>query len=81
LRKASNPLAETLGLPSAVFIETVYGMAGIELTPGLSCSARCPEAIWQAQTTHDENAAQQVPEGKYAIPQKAAAADWPPENH
>lgn len=91
--KASNPLAETLGLPSAVFIETVYGMAGIELTPGLSSSASCPEAIWQAakywhnfyeeaaQTTHDDNAAQQVPEGKYTIRQKAAAADWPPESY
>jgi hypothetical protein len=68
-------------------------MAGIELTPGLSSSASCPEAIWQAakywhnfykeaaQTAHDDNAAQQVPEGKYTIRQKAAAADWPPESH
>jgi hypothetical protein len=47
----------------------------------VSSSASCPEAIWQVQTTHDDNAAQQVPEGKYAIRQKAAAADWPPENY
>jgi hypothetical protein len=91
--KASNPLAESLGLPSAVFIETVYGMAGIELTPGLSSAASCPEAIWQAAkywhsfyeeaagTTHKEDAAQQIPAGQYTIRQRAAAADWPPESN
>lgn len=90
--KGSNPLAENLGLPSAVFIETVYGMAGIELTPGLSSAASCPEAIWQAAkywhnfyeeaagTSHEEDAAQQIPAGHYTIRQKAAAADWPPES-
>lgn len=89
--KASNPLSDGLGLPSAVFVETVYGMAGIELTPGLASSTSCPEAIWQAAkywrefyqtaagTTHEENAKQQVPTGNYLIRQKAAAADWPPE--
>ncbi len=46
--KAGNPLAEGLGLPSAAFVETVYGMAGIELTPGLASSTSCPEAIWQS---------------------------------
>jgi len=91
--KAPNPLAESLGLPSAVFIETVYGMAGIELTPGLSSAASCPEAIWQAakywqnfyeeavETTHGDDAAKQIPAGQYTIRQKAAAADWPPESH
>ena len=91
--KGSNPLAESLGLPSAVFIETVYGMAGIELTPGLSSAASCPEAIWQAArywhsfyeesagSTREGDAAQQIPAGQYTIRQKAAAADWPPESH
>ena len=91
--KAANPLAESLGLPSAVLIETVYGMAGIELTPGLSSAASCPEAIWQAakywhsfyeeaaETTHEGDAAQQIPAGQYTIRQRAAAADWPPESH
>lgn len=89
--KASNPLVEGMGLPSAVFIETVYGMAGIELTPGLASGASCPEAIWQAakywhnfyeeaaESAHEENAAQQIPTGRYTIRQGAAAADWPPD--
>lgn len=88
--KAANPLAEGLGLPSAVFIETVYGIAGIELTPGLASATSCPEAIWQAakywhefyekaaETTLEKNAAQQIPTGNYVIRQPAAAADWPP---
>ena len=89
--KGSNPLAEGLGLPSAVFVETVYGMAGIELTPGLASATSCPEAIWQsakywqdfyaaaAETTHEQDAKQQVPIGDFLIRQKVAAADWPPE--
>jgi hypothetical protein len=91
--KSGNPLAEGLGLPSAAFIETVYGIAGIELTPGLASATSCPEAIWQAarywhefykeaaETTLENNAAQQIPAGWYAIRQKAAAADWPHEEN
>jgi hypothetical protein len=86
--KAANPLAEGLGLPSAAFVETVYGIAGIELTPGLASATSCPEAIWQAakywqefyrdaaETTHERNAASQIPTGNYAIRQGAAAATW-----
>jgi hypothetical protein len=89
--KASNPLTDGLGLPSAAFVETVYGIAGIELTPGLSSATSCPEAIWQAakywhlfykeaaKTDSARNAKQQVPTGQYAVRQKAAAADWPEE--
>ena len=44
--QATNPLVIGQGVPSAVFVETVYGLAGIELTPGLSSSSSCPEAIW-----------------------------------
>jgi hypothetical protein len=41
-----NPLVAGQGLPSAAFVETVFGLSGIELTPGLSSSSSCPEAIW-----------------------------------
>ena len=89
--KAANPLAESLGVPSAAFVETVYGMAGIVLTPGLASATSCPEAIWQAakywrkfyedsaKRAHEEDAAQQVPSGNYLIRQGAAAVTWPPE--
>ena len=87
--KASNPLTDGLGLPSAAFVETVYGIAGIELTPGLASATSCPEAIWQAakywqdfykeaaKTGNTRNAKQQIPDGQFAVRQKAAAADWP----
>ena len=90
--KASNPLTDGLGLPSAAFVETVYGIAGIELTPGLASSTSCPEAIWQAakywhifykeaaKTDSQRDANQHVPTGQYAVRQKAAAADWPKED-
>jgi hypothetical protein len=89
--KAPNPLVEGLGLPSAAFVESAYGIAGIELTPGLSSATSCPEAIWQAAkwwhefyaqaapTTHEDNARPQNPTGSYAMRQPAAAADWPGE--
>ena len=87
--KAGNPLAEGLGLPSTAFVETVYGMAGIELTPGLASSTSCPEAIWQsarywqdfyeaaAVSVNEQDAAQQIPTGNFLIRQDAAAATWP----
>lgn len=87
--KAGNPLAEGLGLPSAAFVETVYGMAGIEVTPGLASSTSCPEAMWQAAkywqdfyegaavSVNEQDAAQQIPTGKFLIRQNAAAATWP----
>lgn len=43
-----NPLSQGAGLPSAAFVETVFAMAGFELTPGLSSASSCPEAIWQS---------------------------------
>jgi hypothetical protein len=46
--QAGNPLANGKGLPSAVFAETIFGIGGIELTPGLATASSCPEAIWQA---------------------------------
>ena len=90
--KAENPLTNGLGLPSAAFVETVYGMAGIELTPGLASATSCPEAIWQAakywhefyeeaiETTNEKNATQQVPTGSFGLRQEAAAVAWPKED-
>lgn len=45
--KQANPLLNGEGLPSAVFAEALFGLAGIELTPGLATASTCPEAIWQ----------------------------------
>ncbi|WP_224240442.1 hypothetical protein [Hyalangium gracile] len=46
--RATNPLLDGFGLPSAAMAEMVLGAAGFELTPGIASSASCPEAIWQA---------------------------------
>ncbi len=46
--QAANPLSNAVGVPSAAFVEVAYGVAGVELTPGLSSASSCPEAIWQS---------------------------------
>lgn len=46
--RSSNPLMDGLGIPSAAMLETVFGAAGFDLTPGLESRSSCPEAIWQA---------------------------------
>jgi hypothetical protein len=83
--EAGNPLMRGHGLPSAVFAEAVYGISGIELTPGLSTASSCPEAIWQAakwwRPFYEEastlggetQAAITVPTGSFALRQPAAA--------
>jgi len=83
--EAGNPLLAGHGLPCAVFVETVYGIAGIELTPGLSSTSSCPEAIWQAArwwhefyaetpaTGRGERVGPIVPTGQFALRQRAAA--------
>jgi len=43
-----NPLIEGGAIPSAALVQTAFGMSGIEMTPGLSSGATCPEAIWQS---------------------------------
>ena len=80
-----NPLAESEGLPSAAFVEAAYALADIELTPGLSSAASCPEAIWQAvKWWHEYYMDSQqmgtarasgpiVPEGVYGLRQRSAA--------
>lgn len=45
---SGNPLMQGIGVPSAAFVETAFGIAGIELTPGVASQSSCPEAIWQS---------------------------------
>ena len=67
--QSGNPLANGKGLPSAVFAETIFGIGGIELTPGLATASSCPEAIWQAakwwKAFYDESS-------KISVPSQAA---------
>ena len=46
--RAGNPLVEGQGIPASAMLETVFGAAGFDLTPGLESRASCPEAIWQS---------------------------------
>ena len=46
--RSANPLMDGLGIPSSAMLETIFGAAGFDLTPGLESRASCPEAIWQA---------------------------------
>lgn len=81
---AGNPLANGKGLPSAVFAETIFGIGGIELTPGLATASSCPEAIWQAakwwKAFYDESskfsvssqASPMVPTGCFFMRQESA---------
>ena len=46
--RSGNPLMDGHGIPSAAMLETVFGAAGFDLTPGLESRASCPEAIWQS---------------------------------
>lgn len=86
VRQKGNPLFESEGVPSAVFAEAVYGISGIELTPGLETASSCPESIWQSakwwssfyressEITSIESQAQTiVPKGCFALRQPAAA--------
>jgi hypothetical protein len=45
---AGNPLLAGVGLPSAVLVEAAFGIAEVEITPGLATASSCPEAIYQA---------------------------------
>jgi hypothetical protein len=75
-----NPLLNSIGIPSAVFAEAVYAVMGVELTPGLSTQAACPEAIWQAakwwHAFYASTASRTAGplSGRYFVGQPAAAA-------
>ena len=80
-----NPLLHDRGIPGAAFVEAAHSLAGVELTPGLSSSASCPEAIWQAvkwwhgyyaeAVSFGGGAAARplVPRGRYLVRQRSAA--------
>ena len=74
-----NPLLQGVGLPSAILVETVFSMMGVELTPGLASQSSCPEAIWQAAKWwgdyYDSEATltEGPPKGYYCVDQPAAA--------
>jgi len=86
---AHNPLLRGSGIPSAAFVEAAHSIAGIELTPGLSSAASCPEAIWQAVKWWHEyyegvaalgasgEAGPVVPTGHYGLRQRSAAVELP----
>jgi len=87
--QVANPLLAGQGLPSAAFVETVYGIAGIGLTPGLSSASSCPEAIWAAAKWwhqfyaeetgigDEAHAIARMPAAHFAVRQPAAAVVEP----
>lgn len=48
LPEFGNPLKQNISLPSAAAVESAYADTGVDITPGLSSEASCPEVIWQA---------------------------------
>lgn len=48
VERSSNPLLAGTAEPSALFVDRVFGYAGVDVTPGLAEPVVCPEAIWQA---------------------------------
>ncbi len=77
-----NPLLQGTGLPSSAFVEAVYSIDRVDLTPGVSAASSCPEAVWQSakwwRRYYEETGAAQAeraaPTGYYALRQPAAAA-------
>jgi hypothetical protein len=85
---SGNPLLVGASLPCAAFVNAVAALARVNLTPGLSSNAGCPEAIWQAakwwrsfydgaQGSTADGAASWVPKGASWIRQPAAAITEP----
>ena len=79
VRNQQNPFLQDVGIPSAILVETVFSMIGLELTPGLASQSSCPEAIWQAarwwHEFYNSDATLTVgpPIGRYCIGQSEAA--------
>jgi len=82
--QAGNPLANSKGLPSAVFAETIFGIDGIELTPGLATASSCPRRYGRRQMVeayYDESskvsvtsqATPMVPTGCFFMRQESAS--------
>jgi hypothetical protein len=73
---SSNPLLDGLGLPSAVLVETLYGLVDVELTPGLASASSCPEAIWQSVKWWHDFYTQAVAGRPEGTPPSADTAPW-----
>jgi hypothetical protein len=79
---SGNPLLAGSGVPSAVLVEAAFGMAEVELTPGLATASSCPEAIYQAakwwhryyeqSAGAEEDDARHHPVGRYLLRQTEA---------
>ena len=75
----TNPLLQGVGAPSAILVETLFSMIGVELTPGLASQSSCPEAIWQAVKWWGDYYASEAtltegaPSGYFCVDQPAAA--------
>lgn len=76
---AASPLAAGVPLPSAQFVDAAFSYARVDIVPGLSSRAACPEAIWQAALWWTgyyagDNAGdpRSVPGGSFVLDQRAA---------
>ena len=70
-----NPLFAGIGLPGAVLVETAFGIAEVELTPGLAAASSCPEAIYQSAKWWHEFYEQAAGEANAEAPANAQATD------
>ena len=89
----ANPLLSGMGVPSGAFVEAIHALAGVELTPGLSSSASCPEAIWVAakwwrsyyekgaKRAATNQARARTPSGVYTTRQRSAFVHDPNDPH
>lgn len=75
---AQNPLLGGTPLPEALFVDAAFAYASVDLVPGVSSRAACPEAIWQAALWWagyyggDDVREETVPGGSFVIAQPSA---------
>ncbi|MEZ4381513.1 MAG: hypothetical protein R3A79_09195 [Nannocystaceae bacterium] len=77
---AASPLVAGVPLPSAQFVDAAFAYANVDIVPGLSSRAACPEAIWQASlwwtgyyAGDDADDPRSVPCGSYVLGQRSAS--------
>ena len=75
---SENPLIGGTPMPAAQLVDSAFAHASVDIVPGVSSRAACPEAIWQSALwwseyyAGDEVGADAVPSGSYAIDQLSA---------
>ena len=76
---AENPLRAGIPLPAAQFVDAAFAYAGVDIVPGVTSRAACPEAVWQAALWWSkyyagdrEGQADAVPSGVYLVEQGSA---------